>query len=66
MSYNPVNPNGQTTKANSTPVTLASDQNNALETGGNLASISTNLTNGSQATKITDSLGNNAKCDSTC
>ncbi len=60
MSYNPVNPNGQTTKANSTPVTLASDQNNALETGGNLASISTNLTNGSQATKITDSLGNNA------
>ena len=60
MSYNPVNPNGQTTKANSTPVTLASDQNNALETGGNLDSISTNLTNGSQATKITDSLGNNA------
>ncbi len=60
MSYNPVNPNGQTTKANSTPVTLASDQNNALETGGNLASISTNLTNGSQATKITDSLGHNA------
>jgi hypothetical protein len=60
MSYNPINPNGQTTKANSTPVTLASDQNNALETGGNLASISTNLTNGSQATKITDSLGHNA------
>ena len=60
MSYNPVNPNGQTTKANSAPVTIASDQNIALETGGNLASISTNLTNGSQATKITDSLGHNA------
>jgi hypothetical protein len=42
MSYNPVNPNGQTTKANSAPVTIASDQNIALETGGNLASIVTN------------------------
>jgi len=42
MSYNPVNPNGQTTKANSSPVTIASDQNIALETGGNLASIFTN------------------------
>jgi len=42
MSYNPINPNGQTTKANSAPVTIASDQNIALETGGNLASIVTN------------------------
>jgi hypothetical protein len=42
MSYNPANPNGQTTKANSAPVTLASDQNNALETGGNLATTATN------------------------
>jgi len=39
MAYNPQNPNGQATKANSTPVVLASDQNNALETGGNLATI---------------------------
>lgn len=33
MSYNPRNPNGQATKANSSPVTLASDQELALPTG---------------------------------
>ncbi len=33
MSYNPNNPNGQTTKANSAPVTIASDQD--LITSGN-------------------------------
>lgn len=33
MSYNPVNPNGQTTKANSAPVTLASDQGALTVTG---------------------------------
>jgi hypothetical protein len=45
MSYIPTNQNGQATKANSQPVTLASDQNNALETGGNLAQVATNTTN---------------------
>lgn len=54
---------GQTTKSASIPVTLASDQNNALETGGNLATIATNTsglatsadqTNGNQQTKVTD------------
>ncbi len=39
MAYNPQNRNGQATKANSTPVVLASDQNNALETGGNLDTV---------------------------
>lgn len=43
MAYIPPNPNGQTTKANSSPITLASDQNNALETGGNLAAIKTDV-----------------------
>jgi hypothetical protein len=39
MSYVPLNPNGQASKANSAPVVLASDQNNSLETGGNLDAI---------------------------
>lgn len=76
MSYTPNNPNGQTTKANSAPVTLASDQNNALETGGNLATIvtnttslatSANLTSGTQQTKITDAtnIANILKSDGT-
>ena len=59
MAYNPVNPNGQTTKANSAPVTIASDQNIALETGGNLASIVTN-TNSLNNTVGTLSAGNAA------
>lgn len=39
MSYNPNNPNGSTTASNSSPVTIATDNNIAKETGGNLASI---------------------------
>ncbi len=39
MSYVPLNPNGQASSANSAPVVLASDQNNSLETGGNLDAI---------------------------
>jgi hypothetical protein len=44
MSYNPANPNGQATMLNSSPVVLASNQNNSLETGGNLATAATNTT----------------------
>jgi hypothetical protein len=43
MAYNPQNPNGQATSADSTPVVLASDQNNSLETGGNLEQMATLL-----------------------
>ena len=51
MSYNPQNQNGQTTKSASAPVTLASDQNNSLETGGNLATVATNTTGIATAAK---------------
>jgi len=55
MSYNPLNPNGQTTKSASQPVTLASDQNNSLETGGNLATVAT--AQGAGASGITQPTG---------
>lgn len=42
MAYVPPNPNGSTTAANSSPVTVATDNNIAKETGGNLATIATN------------------------
>lgn len=54
MAYIPPNPNGQATKANSSPVTIASDQNNSLETGGNLATLVSHQTDGTQQSKITD------------
>jgi hypothetical protein len=55
MSYNPQNPNGQATSANSQPVVIASDQSAIPVTvgGGGLAQDTT-LTNGNQLTKITD------------
>ncbi|HEV2412232.1 MAG TPA: hypothetical protein VGS28_00295 [Candidatus Saccharimonadales bacterium] len=62
MSYNPQNPNGQTTSANSSPVVIASDQSAypvtanagtnlntsllALESGGNLATLAGTVAGG--------------------
>jgi hypothetical protein len=59
VAYNPVNPNGQATSANSAPVVVASDQSAipvtanagtnlntsalALESGGNLAAVRTDI-----------------------
>jgi hypothetical protein len=52
MSYNPANPNGSATSANSAPVVIASDQAALpLPTG---ASTSANQTNGTQQAKITN------------
>lgn len=45
---------GQTTMSASLPVAVASDNNLAKETGGNLATIVTNQTNATQQSKITD------------
>lgn len=56
MSYNPNNPNGSTTAANSAPVTVATDNNLAKETGGNLATLVTNTT--SIATSALQTTGN--------
>jgi hypothetical protein len=63
MSYNPKNPNGQATSANSDPVVIASDQSAVpisatslpLPTG---AATSADQTNGSQKTQIVDGSGN--------
>lgn len=53
MAFNPNNPNGSTTAANSAPVTVATDNNIAKETGGNLATVVTNTAAG-VTRKITD------------
>ncbi len=53
MSYNPQNPNGQATSANSAPVVIASDQS-TLPVSLSGGATSANQTNGTQQTQITD------------
>lgn len=68
MSYNPQNPNGQATMANSSPVVIASNQSSvpvtasagtnlntsalALETGGNLATLAGSVTSSVVQTNV--------------
>jgi hypothetical protein len=63
MSYNPQNPNGQATSANSLPVVIASDQSTVAVSAASLplpagAATSTDQTNGSQKTQVVDGSGN--------
>jgi hypothetical protein len=63
MSYNPQNPNGQATSANSSPVVIASDQSAVPVSAGSLplpsgAATSANQTNASQKTQVVDGSGN--------
>ena len=65
MSYNPQNPNGQATMANSSPVVIANDQL-AIPISGSIslptdAATATNQTSGGQKTQVTDSSGNAVK-----
>jgi len=61
MSYNPSNPNGQATSANSSPVVIASDQS-AVPVSGTVSvtgvATATNQTGGGQKTQIVDGSGN--------
>jgi len=70
MSYNPQNPNGQATSANSAPVVVASDQSAIPVSGSVTANAGTNLntsalaldatlTGGTQKSKLVDSGGSN-------
>jgi hypothetical protein len=59
MSYNPLNPNGQATSANSAPVVIASDQSSVPVTLSSLplpsgGATSANQTNGTQQSQVTD------------
>jgi len=63
MSYNPQNPNGQATSANSSPVVIASDQSAVSVSATSLplptgAATAADQTNGSQKTQIVDGSGN--------
>lgn len=63
MSYNPNNPNGQATSANSAPVVIASDQSGVPISASSLplptgAATSANQTNASQKTQVVDGSGN--------
>lgn len=63
MAYNPVNPNGSATSANSAPVVIASDQatvpvSNASLPLPTLAATSTKQSDGTQKTQIVDASGN--------
>jgi hypothetical protein len=57
MSYNPQNPNGQATSANSAPVVIASDQS-AVPVTVSAGATSANQTNATQKTQIVDGSGN--------
>ncbi len=63
MSYNPVNPNGQATSANSAPVVIASDQSSVpvtVQTGSNTLG-SVKITDGTQtANTLASDTGQNA------
>lgn len=63
MSYNPQNPNGQTTMANSSPVTIASDQSAVPVSAGALplptgAATAAHQIDGTQKSQIVDGTGN--------
>lgn len=63
MSYNPQNPNGQASSANSSPVVVASDQSAIPITAATLplpatAATSTKQSDGSQKTQVVDGSGN--------
>jgi hypothetical protein len=57
MSYNPQNPNGQATSANSAPVVIASDQS-AVPVSVSGGATSANQTNATQKTQLVDGSGN--------
>ena len=57
MAYNPNNPNGQATSANSAPVVLASDQSPIAVSLTGVATAA-NQTNAAQKTQIVDGSGN--------
>jgi hypothetical protein len=57
MSYNPQNPNGQATSANSEPVVIASDQS-AVPVSVSGGATSANQTNATQKTQLVDGSGN--------
>jgi hypothetical protein len=63
MSYNPQNPNGQATSANSAPVVIASDQS-ALPVSLSGGATAANQTNATQKTQIVDGSGNVASMTS--
>lgn len=62
MAFNPQNPNGQATMANSAPVVIASDQS-AVPVSGTISvtgvATASNQTSGSQKTQLVDSGGTN-------